>query len=501
MISSTSSSNDHGIADFDVAIIGAGIVGTALFRELSRYQVRTVLLERENDVALGASRANSAIVHCGCDPKTGTAMARLNVVGNRMYPELCRQLDVPFVQNGSLICALSDEELPVIKSLYENGRANGVEGLKILDAASARALEPNLVSTVRGALLAPTGGIVGPYELTTALAENGVVNGGTLLLSFDTAAITRAEGNSTSPFTLTASDGRALTARFIVNAAGINADKVHNLIARPTFEIRPRRGEYYVFDKSQGSLFDRTIFVCPGRLGKGILVSPTVHGNLIAGPNAQDGVARDDTAVTAAGLAEVRSGARRITGAISWRDTIRNFAGLRALSTRDDFIIEEAPDQKGFIDLAGIKSPGLTSAPAIALAARDLLANAGLDLVEKTDFNPHRHETRFLTLPPEERRALIERDPAFGKIICRCESITEGEIIESIRRPVGATTLDGVKRRCRPGSGRCQGGFCSVRVMEILARELGKEQRDIPQDKTGSAIILGSRGPIQGGAR
>ncbi|MBQ1455542.1 MAG: NAD(P)/FAD-dependent oxidoreductase [Thermoguttaceae bacterium] len=488
--------NDRAINDFDVAIIGAGIVGAALFRELSRYRVRIVLLERENDVALGASRANSAIVHCGCDPKAGTAMARFNTAGNRMFPELCRQLDVPFVQNGSLICAFGDEELPVLKALFDNGRANGVEHLEILDAASARALEPNLSSAVRGALFAPTGGIVGPYELTTALAENGVVNGGELLLNFDTAAISRSDKG---PFTVTAADGRTVTARYVVNAAGINADKVHNLIARPTFQIRPRRGEYYVFDKSQGSLFDRTIFVCPGKLGKGILVSPTVNGNLIAGPNAQDGIARDDTAVTAAGLAEVRAGAQRITEAISWRDTIRNFAGLRAISTRDDFIIEEAPDQKGFFDLAGIKSPGLTSAPAIALAARDLLADAGLELVEKKDFNPNRHETRFLSLPPQKRRALAERDSAYGRIVCRCESITEGEIIESIRRPVGATTLDGVKRRCRPGSGRCQGGFCSVRVLEILARELGKDQREILQDKAGSSIILGTRGPVQGG--
>ena len=263
--------NDRAINDFDVAIIGAGIVGAALFRELSRYRVRIVLLERENDVALGASRANSAIVHCGCDPKAGTAMARFNTAGNRMFPELCRQLDVPFVQNGSLICAFGDEELPVLKALFDNGRANGVEHLEILDAASARALEPNLSSAVRGALFAPTGGIVGPYELTTAQAENGGVNGGELLLNFDTAAISRSDKG---PFTVTAADGRTVTARYVVNAAGINADKVHNLIARPTFQIRPRRGEYYVFDKSQGSLFDRTIFVCPGKLGKGILVSP-----------------------------------------------------------------------------------------------------------------------------------------------------------------------------------------------------------------------------------
>lgn len=476
-------------ARYDVAIIGGGIVGCALFRELSRFHLSLALLEKENDVSLGASRANSAIVHAGYDPPAGSLMARLNVAGNAMFPKLCGELSVAFKNNGSLICALSADDLPKLSELGANGRKNGVPNLEILDQAAVRSLEPNIAPGVVGALYAKTGGIVGAYEITTALAENAVVNGGNLILNFAVERIRYAERPEGGFFEIVSADGEKIHARFVVNAAGIYADQVNHLVGQPAFEIHPRKGEYYVFDKSQGELCTRTLFVCPGKLGKGVLVSPTVHGNLIAGPNALDGCARDDTATTVGGLDFVRANAALLTERINFRASIRNFAGLRAVSTAKDFIIEESSDVKGFFNVAGIKSPGLTSAPAIAEYTRDLLANAGLALTEKPNFNPQRSETRFMSLSPKEMAERIRKNPAFGRVICRCESITEGEIVEAIHRPVGATTLDGVKRRCRPGCGRCQGGFCGPRVLEILARELGENRREILQDKNGSYIL------------
>lgn len=486
--------------DYDVAIIGAGVIGAALFRELGKFRLSTVLIEKENDVALGSSRANSAIVHVGYDPPNGSFMARFNVQGNRMYPKLCEDLSVPFRMNGSLIVALSDEELPHLQALYENGKRNGVEKLEIIDADAVRNLEPNLKEDVRGALVAPTGGIVGSYEFTTALAENGVVNGGDVLLNSEVVKIEKlaADGtalddkNADGFFSITFANGKSVNARFLVNAAGVYSDAVQQLVGNKRFSVKPRKGEYFILDKRQGSLVDRTIFMCPSKLGKGVLVSPTVHGNLLVGPDAQDGDDKEDVSTTKQGLDFVREMSKRLSDKVDFSDSIRNFAGLRALPDGKDFIIEIDPDVSGLINLAGIKSPGLTSAPAIAEYAVDLLSNSGLELKEKDDFNPNRDEIRFTSLSDDEKAELIAKDSRYGRIICRCEEITEGEIVDSIRRPLGARTLDGVKRRCRPGCGRCQGGFCGPRVLEILSRELGVPRESIDKDKKGSYILLGN---------
>ena len=484
---------------YDVAIIGAGVIGSALFRELGKFRLSTVLIEKENDVALGCSRANSAIVHAGYDPPTGTLMARFNVEGNRMYPRLCDELSVPFRQNGSLIVALTDDELPQLHNLYENGTRNGVEGLEIVDADAVRSLEPNLKESIRGALVAPTGGIVGSYEFTTALAENGVVNGGEVLLNSEVVKIEKLAKNGIplednkreGYFRLTFKNGSSVDARFIVNAAGIYSDVVQQLIGEKRFTVKPRKGEYYILDKRQGGLVDRTIFMCPSKLGKGVLISPTVHGNLLVGPDAQDGEDKEDFSTTKQGLEFVRSMSRLLSDKVDFGDAIRNFAGLRSLPDGKDFIIERDPDVAGLVNLAGIKSPGLTSAPAIASYAVQLLADCGLELKENPDFNPNRTEVRFSSLSDEERIALVAKDPRYGRVVCRCEEVTEGEIVDSIRRPLGARTLDGVKRRYRPGSGRCQGGFCGPRVLEILSRELGVSRESILKDKDGSYILLG----------
>ena len=485
---------------YDVAIIGAGVIGSALFRELGKYRLSRVLIEKENDVALGSSRANSAIVHAGYDPPTGSLMARFNVAGNRMYPKLCEELSVPFRLNGSLIVALTDDELPQLQALYENGTKNGVEGLEIIGAEAVHALEPNLKESIRGALVAPTGGIVGSYEFTTALAENGVANGGDVRLSSEVVKIEKFndEGGLADDLTkrggyfrVTFKSGESVDARYVVNAAGVYSDAVQQLIGKKRFSVTPRKGEYYILDKRQGGIVDRTIFMCPSKLGKGVLISPTVHGNLLVGPDAQDGEDKEDVSTTRKGLDFVRDMSKLLSDRVDFSDSVRNFAGLRALPSGKDFIIEMDPDVDAFLNLAGIKSPGLTSAPAIAEYAIELLANAGLDFKENPDFNPNRTEIRFADLTNEEKASLVKKDPRYGRVICRCEQITEAEIVDSIRRPLGARTLDGVKRRCRPGSGRCQGGFCGPLVLDILARELGVSREEIDKDKTGSYILVG----------
>ncbi len=484
---------------YDVAIVGAGVVGSALFRELGRYNLKTVLIDKENDVALGSSRANSAIVHAGYDPPHGTMLARFNVEGNRLYPKLCADLSVPFRQNGSLIVALCEEDLSQLRQLYDNGTKNGVDGLELVGSEAVRQMEPNLQPSICGALVAPTGGIVGSYELTTALAESGVINGGEVLLNSEVIRIEKFDKDGdvlddltkNGWFRLTFSNGSCADARYVVNAAGVFSDSVQQLIGRPRFTVTPRKGEYYILDKRQGSLVDRTIFMCPSKLGKGVLISPTVHGNLLVGPDAQDGEDKEDFSTTPQGLSFVRKTSALLSDKVDFRDSIRNFAGLRALPSGKDFIIELDPDVNGLLNLAGIKSPGLTSAPAIAKYAVELLANAGLDLLENPRFNPYREQTRFAELSDSEKTELIRMDSSFGRVVCRCEQITEGEIVEAIRRPLGARTVDGVKRRCRPGSGRCQGGFCGSRVLDILAREFSVSKEDLLKDKEHSYVLVG----------
>lgn len=470
---------------YDVAIIGAGVIGASIFRELTKYNLKVAMLDKENDVSMGASKANSAIIHAGYDPKEGTLMAKLNVKGNEMFEDICKELNVPFKRNGSLVLAFNEEELEKVKDLYENGNKIGVKELRILSKEEVLELEPNISDNILGALYAPTGGIVGPFEYTIALAENGVKNGGEIFLSSEVVKIEEKDN-----FKITTSKGEIIECRFIVNASGIYADKVHNLISDESFKITPRRGQYYVMDKSQGNLFNHTIFQCPSTLGKGILVTPTVHGNLLVGPDAENINDKDDVKTTNKGLNYVRETTKKTTENINFRENIRNFAGLRAISNREDFIIEEAKDVKGFIDVAGIKSPGLSSAPAIALYAVEMLQHLGLVKEKNENFNGVRKEVVFMDLSKEEKEELIKKNPSYGRVICRCEGITEGEIINAISKSFGDITLDGVKRRCRPGMGRCQGGFCGPIVGKIIARELKKELVDIYQEKEGSYILV-----------
>lgn len=471
---------------YDIAIIGAGVIGSSIFRELMKYEVKAVVIEKENDVAMGTSKANSAIVHAGYDPREGTLMAKYNVKGNEMFEKICGELSVPFKRNGSLVLAFDETDMDTIKALYENGNKVGVKGLQILNKNQVLEMEPNINQDIAGALYAPTGAIVGPYEYTIALMENAVTNGGDLKLGSEVMTIEKKDN-----FIITTAEGEIIESKFVINAAGVYADKIHNMICKESFKINPIKGEYFVMDNSQGQVVSHTIFQCPSSKGKGILVTPTVHGNLLVGPDAESVNDKDNVATTAENLEYIRNKAMQTTDKINFRETIRNFAGLRANPDCGDFIVEENEEVKGFIDVAGIKSPGLSSAPAIAEDVIEILKISGLKTKRKDRFIADREQINFMELSPDEKAELIKKDKRYGRIICRCESITEGEIVDSIRRAFGKISLDGVKRRCRPGMGRCQGGFCGPRVQEIIARELNIPMEDIELDKDGSYILIG----------
>ena len=467
---------------YDVLIIGCGIVGAAAAFELSKYQVRVGILEKENDVANGTTKANSAILHAGYDPLPGTLMARLNVRGVALARELCQKLDVPYRARGSFVLAFTPEECATLDTLKARGDANGVPGLEILTGDQARSMDPQLSDQVQAALYAPTAAICSPWEYCLALAETAVRNGARLHLETEVTGIEKTGGG----WLVHTSQGD-FSARYLVNAAGVHADAVHDMAVPHAFTIRPSRGEYYLLDKAEGSRVSHTIFQCPNRNGKGVLVSPTVHGNLIVGPNAAP-VEGDDTATTAAGLDFVRTTALKSVPSIAFGQCIRNFAGVRANTEIHDFILQE---KDGFVDAAGICSPGLSAAPAIAEYLVQLLNDAGLALEPRPDFVCERHRTRFKELSPAQRADLVAKEPAFGRVICRCETVTEGEILEALHGPIPPRSVDAVKRRVNAGMGRCQGGFCGPRVVEILARELHLNPEDIQQDKKGTWLLWG----------
>ena len=470
--------------NYDVAVVGAGVIGSLIARELSRYNLRIALVEKCNDMAMGTSKANSAIVHAGFDAKPGSLKAKLNVEGTALMPALCKELGVPFKPVGSLVVAFSDEEVETLGQLLERGIGNGVPGLEIYDREKLKEAEPYISDEAKAALWAPSAGIVCPYELTIAAAENAVVNGTEFIRNFEVKNIDFSNGE----FTL--SDGEnEIKTKYIINAAGVYCDEIAALIGDTSIHTTPRKGEYMLCDKSVGHLANHTIFQCPSKMGKGILVTPTVDGNLLLGPSAIDIEDKEDVATSADTLGDVLTIAKKSVPCLTAREVITSFAGLRAHCDRDDFIIEPSDKNPQFINVAGIESPGLSSAPAIALYVKNIILNA-VSAEEKSNFNPVREEpVRFRHMSNEERKALIEKNPAYGRIICRCETITEGEILDAINAPAGARDVDGVKRRTRAGMGRCQGGFCGSKVVELLARELGVEINEITKFGGNSKIL------------
>ncbi len=471
---------------YDVAVVGAGVIGSLIARELSRYNLKIALIEKCNDMAMGTSKANSAIVHAGFDAKPGSLKAKLNVEGTALMPELCKTLSVPFKPVGSLVVAFSDEETETLNELLERGNINGVPGLEIYDAEKLREAEPNISNEAKGALWAPSAGIVCPYELTIAAAENAVVNGTDFIRNFEVKSIVYSDD-----YFLVSNGENTIEASLVINAAGVYCDEIAALIGDTSIHTTPRKGEYMLCDKSVGKLANHTIFQCPSKMGKGILVTPTVDGNLLLGPSALDIEDKNDVATSSDTLSEILEIAKKSVPCLTTREVITSFAGLRAHCSRNDFIIEASEKNNMFINVAGIESPGLSSAPAIALYVKDIVLGK-INAEIKSDFIEKREEpVRFRHMSNEERKALIEKNPAYGRIICRCETITEGEIIDAINAPAGARDVDGVKRRTRAGMGRCQGGFCGSKVVELLARELNVEINDITKCGGESKILYG----------
>lgn len=475
---------------YDVVIIGAGVVGTAVARFLSRYDTRVLVIEKEEDVCSGTSKANSGIVHAGYDAKSGTMKARMNVRGAELIRELSETLDFPYRNNGSLVLCMQEEELPGLQALYDRGITNGVKGLRILSRKEVLKLEPAVSESVCGALYAPTAGTVCPFGMTVAFAENAAENG--VCFRFLEAVSEINKKRDTGFLVMT--DKGEVCARAVVNAAGLYADVFHNMVSSEHLTITPRRGEYVLLDKEAGGLIRHTIFQLPGKLGKGVLVTPTVHGNLMVGPNAEDVEEKEDTETTAAGMEDIKARGLKSVPTLPYQKMITGFSGLRAHGDTGDFVIGEVSGCEGFFEAAAIESPGLTAAPAIGEYLAELIAKK-YGLKEKTGYKETRKGfTEVSKLPASERAELIRKNPLYGNIVCRCEEISEGEIVDAIRRPIGAKSMDGVKRRVRQGMGRCQAGFCTPRAMEILARELNIPVSEVTKNRPGSELLRKEQG-------
>ena len=476
---------------YDVVIIGAGVTGCAIARFLSAYRGSFCVLERSEDVCTGTSKANSAIIHAGFDAAHGSLMAKYNLLGNRMYPELAKELDFDYKNNGSLVLALHEEDIHKLEALMENGRKNGVEKLEIVGRERLKELEPAVGHVPVAALYAPTAGIICPFGATIAFAENACTNGVEFRFDTEVKGLSPAEDENGESFWVIQTAQGVIHSRCVVNAAGVYSDVLHNMVSADKIHITPRRGDYLLLDRKTGGYVRHTVFQVPGKFGKGVLVSPTVHGNTIIGPTAEDIDDKEGVETTSEGFDDLMEKAGFAFDDLPLREVITSFAGLRAHEARHDFILGEVKDAPGFFDCAGIESPGLTAAPAIGKEIAGQLADKlGLDA------NPDFVGTRkgcldAKRLPLDEIAVLVKEKPEYGRIVCRCEQVSEGAIIDAIRRPLGARSLDGVKRRVRAGMGRCQGGFCSPRIMDILAREWGVDPADITKAGGHSSVIVG----------
>ena len=473
---------------FDVAIIGAGVVGALTARELTRYRLSVCVLEKENDVSMGASKANSGIIHGGFDPEPETLKARLNAKGVSLLYKAAKELNVPCKNNGSMVLAFGNEENAIIEKLYERGIKNGISGMDILTGTEARSLESNLSDNVTGALLITNSGIICPYELTIAAMGNAMDNGASLYTNYEAVSISKDK----SGFCIKAADGRQVTARYLVNCAGGFADKVAEMADDGFFKIIPSAGEYMLLDKSEGKTVSHTIFQVPTVNGKGILVTPTADGNLLLGPTAERVENAECTKTTASGLKNVAKLAKKSVPCLNTGAVITSFSGVRASAKSGDFIIKASDKVEGLIHAAAIDSPGLSSSAAIAEYIANLLNESGLEMTENPEFDGTRRDIHaFKKMSDEEKNEYIKKNPAYGKIICRCENVSEGEILDALRINPKATDIDGVKRRTRSGMGRCQGGFCTPYVMCLIGKETKKQMTEVTKKGGKSNMVTG----------
>ena len=476
---------------YDVLIVGAGVIGGMLARELSRYDLSVCLLEKEHDVAMGASKANSGIVHGGYDPEPGTLKAKMNTMGVELLFQAAKELHVPCIRNGSMVCAFSPEEEPQLEELYQRGQVNQTPDLQILSGDEARKKEPMLSQAVTKVLYVPNAGIICPYSLTVAAIGNAMDNGVALKCNFPVSKMEKTD----DIFTLTASSGVQVQGRFVVNCAGGYSDAIARMAGEDFFTIIPRAGEYMLLDKAEGQRVKHTLFQCPTKEGKGILVSPTVHGNLLVGPTALKVATPESRDTTPAGLADVERLAAKSVPTVQFRQVITSFTGVRSTGTVGDFILQPSKTMTGLVHAGGVESPGLTCCVAIAKELTGLLAGEGLTLREKENWQAERKDPHFFQkMSDSEKNDYIKDHPAYGKIVCRCETITEGEIIDAITTNPPATDMDAVKRRTRSGMGRCQGGFCGPYVMELLAKQQGIAMEEVTKCGGSSYMVTGRIG-------
>ena len=472
---------------FDVIVIGGGVIGGTVLRELTKYQLSVCMLEKENDICMGQSKANSGIVHAGFDAAIGSLKAKFNVLGNKMMPKYAEELGVKYVNNGSLVVAFSEEEINTLHKLKARGEANGVSDMEILDQAQLRALEPNVSDEAVGALHAKTGGIICPYGLTIAAIGNAMDNGARLYTDFEVVAISKNDDK----FTVKAADRREVEGTLVIDCAGLASGKIAALAGDDTIKVSGRKGEYILLDRESGDFVSHTLFFTPTEKGKGILVTQTADKNILLGPTSEE-IPDGCTDTTATGLAFVIEKVKKMSKNPPLFNTITSFCGVRAYSDRHDFIIEESKKVKGLILCAGVESPGLTSAPAIAKYVVEELVGANIALAKNEKFNGIRKpEYFFKDLSTEEKNEIIKKDPSYGKIVCRCEQITEGEILRAIRENPPAKNIDAVKRRTRAGMGRCQGGFCQPYVAELIAREQNIPFEQVTKSGKGSNLVVG----------
>ena len=483
---------------YDVCVIGAGVSGCAIARELSKKQLSVCVVEAADDVCCGTSKANSAIVHAGFDAQTGSLMARLNVEGNLLMPGLCEELGVDFNQIGSLVVCTSEETRPNLEALLARGIANGVLDLRIIERDELCAMEPNVSDAAVCALWAPTAGIVNPFQLTVALAEVAAQNGVDFLFN------TRVTGvEKSGDKWLVSSNEAQVTTKIVVNAAGVYADEIHNLVCQPGDElsITPRRGQYFVLDTAAQGYVKHTVFALPAAYGKGVLVSPTTAGNILVGPTAEDIDNKEGVDTTQDGLSQIREKSSITMKDVPLWHSIRTFSGLRAHQPNHDFVIGEVAGAAGFVDCAAIESPGLTSAPAIGRMVAGIVCDIAGQPADKQGWVSSRRripDVEHMSL--DEWAALIKTRPDYGRVICRCRHVTEGQIVDAIHAPIPATSLDAIKRRTEAGMGRCQAGFCTPKVMEILEREVeGMVPTALTKSGPGSELIVGYTRPQEGG--